>query len=342
MRKFLLILCLFCSSLYAFETDFDVVVVGSSPFSLFEAIYKRCLGQRVVVLEQAPECGGAWKSITICGIDHVDLGCHEFGISSKIQNFLEEYGGCKTVALPPPPQVPGREKPRPMLNEEQGRFYPSRGCYEFNHNLELLMQKLGVVLMLNTKLESVFVDADRNLAEVAFNGMRYTTKKLVVTNNSEIKIENPQVQEMQAHNRTHCFPHLYILIADPTPPRFNYQNMHMRDAFRAMNGTEFIDLEKGKQLISIQVRNQQHLEDPEKYLMEFKKYRLVDPSAYILKTETYIYKQTPFNQLMLHKLGKEAQSIFEILDSGGILNLAKYIDKWKTAMKPWNEAMEVK
>ncbi len=68
-----------CICLHGVETDFDYIVVGSSPFSLFEAIYKRCLGNRVLVVEQGAECGGAWKSITICGVPHVDLGCHEFG-----------------------------------------------------------------------------------------------------------------------------------------------------------------------------------------------------------------------------------------------------------------------
>jgi hypothetical protein len=56
--------------------------------------------------------------------------------------------GCKIVGV-----TPDLQKPAP-----NGEFYLSEGCYELIRNLQQLMNHLGVELLLNSKLESVFVD----------------------------------------------------------------------------------------------------------------------------------------------------------------------------------------
>jgi len=328
MQKLFLILCFWCVSAYAVETDFDCIVVGTSPFSMFEALYKRCLGNRVLVVEQGAECGGAWKSITICGIPHVDLGCHEFGRDPKVQKFLEEYAGCKMVSNSPDKKPPAN-----------GEFYPSQGCYELTHNLERLMHSLGVVLLLNSKVESVFVDTSRSIAEVKINGMRYTTQKVVLTSYSEIRIENPQVQNSTSH--PHNFYHIGMLISDPTPPRFTYRNMSGKGASRSTNYTPYSqELQgTGMQLITIQVHGQQNLDKADQFFAELKKLGLIAENAQLLLVENYIYRQVSLNQAAIHKLGAPAQTIFEILSTGHISNLSNYIEKWKKILKPWNESI---
>ncbi len=330
MKKILLALCFWCICLQAVETDFDYIVVGSSPFSLFEAIYKGCLGNRVLVVEQDSECGGAWKSITICGIPHVDLGCHEFGRDPQLMKFLEEYAGCNIVST-----TPALQKPAP-----NGEFYPSEGCYELTRNLQLLMDHFGVALLLNTKLESVFIDTSREIAEVRINGIRYTTPKLVVTNNSEIKIENPGAQNTPVH--PHTYYHIGMLIEDPTPSRFTYRNLHGNGASRSTNYTPYsMELKgTGKQLITIQIYGEQNLAHADKFIDELKKQKLIDADAKLLQMENYIYKQVALNQNALHRLGPQAQAIFEIINTGHITNLSNYIDKWKKVMKPWNETLQ--
>jgi hypothetical protein len=328
MRKFLLIFCLFFTCAYGIETDFDYIVVGTSPFSMLEAIYKRCLGHRVLVVEQGAECGGAWKSISICGIPHVDLGCHEFGRDAKVQKFLEEYVGCTMVS-----NLPDKKPPT------NGEYYPSQGCYELTHNLELLMQTVGVVLFLNSKLESVFVDTSRGIAEAKINDRRYTTQKLVVSSNSELKIENPEVQQPTSH--AHNYYHIGMLIVDSSAPRFTYKNMTGQGASRATNYTPYSrELQgTGMQLITLQVHGEKNLHDPHKFIAELKKQKLIDEKAQLLKVENYIYKQVPLHQASIHKLGPKAQPIFEILNTGHINNLSNYVEKWKQAMKPWHETM---
>ncbi len=329
MKKIFLALCFWCVCLHGVETDFDYIVVGSSPFSLFEAIYKRCLGHRVLVVEQNAECGGAWKSITICGVPHVDLGCHEFGRDTRLVKFLEEYAGCNIVDTTP-------EMKKPIPN---GEFYPSEGCFELTRNLQLLMDHFGVVLLLNSKLETVFIDTTREIAEVKINGMRYTTLKLIITSNSEITIENPEVQNNP--HRPHTYYHVGMLIEDCTPPRFTYKNLNVGGASRSTNYTCYSKELKGtgKQLITVQVHGEQNLANAPNFLEELRKQGLIDQNAKLLQTENYIYKQVAFNQSALNKLTPKTQAIFEIITTSHITNLANSIEKWKTALKPWNEVM---
>src|SRR5580658_9467362 len=84
--------------LKGFGSDFDFAFVGSSPVLLFEALYKHHLGERIAIFEAASECGGAWKSIDICGVSHVDMGCHEIGSTPALNRFLEEYAGCSMIS----------------------------------------------------------------------------------------------------------------------------------------------------------------------------------------------------------------------------------------------------
>ena len=329
MKKIFLAFCLWIFCLHGIETDFDTIVVGTSPFSLFEAIYKRCLGNRVLVVEQNSTCGGAWQSLTICGVPHVDLGCHEFGRDPRLVQFLEEYAGCTIVGV-----TPDLEKPAP-----NGEFYLSEGCYELTRNLQQLMSRLGIVLLLNSKLESVFVDSTRAVAEVKINGMRYTASKIVLTSNSEINIENPGFPNQPRHG--HTFHHVGMLIDDPTPPRFTYKNLFANGASRSTNYTPYSqELQgTGKQLITIQVYGEQNLNNDLFFFEELKKQGMIDSSARLLQTENYLYKQVPLNQHFLLKLGPPAQTIFEIINTGHINQLCTHIEKWKTAMKPWREIM---
>src|SRR3989338_985439 len=96
MRWFGIILFIFFQSLASEE--FDCIVIGTSPISLFEALYKHYSGKRVLILEQSAECGGAWKSIHIFNIPNIDMGCHEISSTPMLNQFLEEYAGCNIIA----------------------------------------------------------------------------------------------------------------------------------------------------------------------------------------------------------------------------------------------------
>lgn len=312
-----------------FATDYDCVVVGSSPFSLFEALYQDQSGQKILVLEEAAEFGGAWKGIDVCGIRNVDLGCHQIGNDLNLKNFLEKYAGCTIVSMDHPNQTyhPG--------NSPNG-WYFSRGCYELIENLIKLIAATRIELMNNTRAETIIIDRSQKIAIVQTKTGSFTTKKVIATPMSSFNLEpnsSPQTYGKSKHY------HLYMLIQDPTPPRFSYQAGIVKGASRMMNLTPFVELAgTGRQLIVIQTYHEQYLANAQMFLDGLKHKNLIDQGAYILETETYIYESGAFHQGLISSSG--AQGIIEMLQTGHFQSLSSHIPKWQTVLKPFHETLK--
>jgi len=131
MRLVLTIVFFLKGFLFAVQTDYDVAVVGTSPISMLEAIYHIAKNERVLILEADEKCGGAWKSIDICGITHADLGCHLIGTDNRLKEFFKQYFGCKFICLEHPDQ-----EALETHNRCANGYYFSEGCYELISHLQ--------------------------------------------------------------------------------------------------------------------------------------------------------------------------------------------------------------
>lgn len=324
MRYIFLILL----QLSLFAADFDCVVVGSSPFSLFEALYQCHSGKRVLILEEASRCGGAWKGIDVCGIMNADLGCHQIGHDVQLKAFLEEYAGCKIVSMD-----------NPLISFESSKgpngWYFSKGCYELIDHLLQLIAATNIVLLTEHRVENVIVDNVSKIATIQTQNKNFTTEKLIVTPMSCLTL-NPS-NYPQHYGKSKYF-HLYLLIQDPTPPRFSYQAGVASGVSRMMNLTHFVSLAgTGRQLIVVQTHGEQNLANGQAFLDALKSNKLVDQGAYILKSEPYIYEAGSFHQGLITQMG--AQGIIEVLQTGHFQSLNTYIPKWKQVLKPYSEAL---
>jgi hypothetical protein len=322
--KLIRFLILIFAQLSLFAADFDCIVVGSSPFSLFEALYQCHTGKKVLILEESSQCGGAWKGINICGVMHADLGCHQIGNNTQLKQFLEEYAGCEIVSLD-----------YPHLPFEEGKgpngWYFSRGCYELVENLLQLISNTDIVLLTENKVENVSIDTSQNIAVVQTKNRSFTTEKLIVTPMSSLNFSHSNSPQNYGKSR---YFHLYLLIQDPTPPCFTYRQGLMNGVSRMMNLTPFVGLlGTGRQLIVVQTHGEQNLANGQIYLEALKSNKLIDEGAYILQSEPYIYETGAFHQGMISQIG--AQRIVEVLQTGHFQNLNNYVPKWKQALKPF-------
>lgn len=330
MRYFLILVCFICRFAIAVQTDFDCVVVGTSPICMFEALYKHYTGSRVLVVEQASECGGAWKSIDICGVAHADMGCHEMGNDQRIKAFLEEHLGCKVVA----------NAPSQGGQAEQG-IYLSQGCYELVHKLQAMIEASQIPLLLNHKLESVYIDKEKGIAEVKIKGKRYTTSKILVSQGSEINMESFMGQILSQANRSK-YPHVYLLIEDHALPKFTYMHFSFEGISRAMNMTQFVGLEgSGKQLIAFQVHGEQFFNKGEEFLNRLKQSNLVSQESRILQSQTYLYEQASFNMSTINQYGPTGSTIFEFINAGHIFNISMHMDKWRKVIPRFCEILNL-
>lgn len=326
------------SLIWAITTDFDVIVIGSSPISLLNALYEHHIGHRVMILEENEICGGAWKYIDVCGIAHVDLGCHQIGTDTTVREFLEKYVGCTLVALDNPHIPYGTNS-----KDDTNGFYPSQGCYELIKNLTALIAATDITLRLNTKLESVYIDTDRQIVEFKTRNGKYTTSKVVITQASAFHIENItnpyRAQNIRYSTKSRYF-HLYLLVEDPTPWCCSYRHGILPGVSRFMNLTPFVGLDgSGMQLFVLQTYSEIDFNKQDIYLEQLKKNHILADNARLLQVESVIYEQNLQYPHIAHQLPKEMQTFFEVLNTSHIQNIVSYVPKWKDVFKPYEEAL---
>lgn len=328
MRLALLVLLCLKGWLFAVQTDYDVAVVGTSPISMLEAIYHISKDERVLILEADEKCGGAWKSIDICGIANVDLGCHLIGNDPHVKDFFERYFGCRFICLTHPDQEAVN------VHTQCGYgYYFSEGCYELISRLEAAIQSRSNAVLIHQKLESIFIDSARENIELSFGDMRYTTAKLILTSSSQFRVEHPSFTNPPA--RAHLYPHLYLLVEDEAPACFTYLNGIVSGMSRAMNLTPFVKLPSNNlQLIVIQTSGKNELSNVQKFFKAFIDQNYLSPTAKIVASDTYSYQQSSINTAAISHLGGK---LVEILDAASFSGMIKYLDKWKSTMKPLEE-----
>lgn len=85
--------------------QYDVVVVGSSPLSLLEAIYLRKKGKDVLVLEQNKNIGGAWATVDLPKLPNTQESCHIMLNDPLAYKFMKDKLGWDMQVLQPQPRI---------------------------------------------------------------------------------------------------------------------------------------------------------------------------------------------------------------------------------------------
>jgi hypothetical protein len=311
LKKFLFSIVLVLHAFPLFGLDYDCIFIGSSPISLFEAMYQHSSGNKVLILDDSPVLGGAWKSIEICGVQHVDAGCHDIGKNNTLKEFLEIYGGCQMI--------------QPC---ENSGFYFSRGCYELISNLQEMIGKMAIDVLLNTRAEEAILDEAEQCVIIRTKDKIISARKVYISAYSFLPIGNVIKEVHKAK-----YYHLYLLINDATTPRFAYQNRSVAKTTRMMNLTWYVDLDNtGQQLIVFQTHGEPNSNDGQQFLDELKERNLVSMAAYILRAEAYTYEQWPSG--LCQPRGND-QPYFETLKTHHFQNMIPFLSRWKQALMPF-------
>lgn len=299
--------------------DYDCVFIGTSPICLFEALHQHYSGRRVLLIDDADDLGGAWKSISICDIPHVDVGCHQIGSDRSIQEFLQERIGCKLVQMDKP------EEPFDPAKPTGNGYYFSRGCFELIEAIKALLAKTTVEIRLRHTVQAAFVDPTEPCVVLTVNGQQVTGGKVFLPSYCSFTFQDsPQLRSKIK------FFHLYMLLADSTLPTFSYQNYSGPHASRVMNVTHFAGLNgTGRQLIIFQTYSEADLREGTKLLKDLKAKKLVSPEAYLLKEEPYVYEQWSRSHWRFLKLPAEHKELFEVLDTSHFNSMQRRIKDWK-------------
>lgn len=325
MRFLLSVLVLCQSALFAYETDFDVAIVGTSPVSLLEAIYHIHSNERVLIIEADERIGGAWKSIDVCGIPHVDLGCHLLGTDQQFKQFLETCFGCSFVCL--------NHHTESVTADHAGcprGYYFKGGCQELISKLLQAISGHENALLVHNRLESVFFDNERGCVDLDMPGQRLTVKKLIMTPAAEFHVRNPGFNN--DNSTTQIYNHLYVLLQEEGLARFTYQTGIAKGMTRVMNLTPFLDMpEANTQLLAIQVQGNYAITDVDRFIGILKSRELLTEEAKVLAVDTWSYSQSTMDTAEIKDF---AGPLIEVLDSSSFSGLSRYLDKWKKLLLP--------
>lgn len=69
----------------------NIVIVGTSPLLVLEALYQKRIGNHVVIVDKNEVFGGAWLTTSALEIDNIEVGCHYMSRSLLAYDFLSEY-----------------------------------------------------------------------------------------------------------------------------------------------------------------------------------------------------------------------------------------------------------
>jgi len=69
----------------------DVLLVGTSPLVVLEALYQKRLGHKVELIDKSEYFGGAWLNKPIFGYQGIEVGCHYMSRSPIAYQFLQNY-----------------------------------------------------------------------------------------------------------------------------------------------------------------------------------------------------------------------------------------------------------
>lgn len=297
----LFLILAFCFSL--FGIDYDVIVIGTSPFSILEALYQDATGKRVLILEKEPTCGGAWRTIDICGFTRIDLGCHDIANRKELRNFLQNYLGCHLVSL---------QDPKCLCSDSDEGFYFAKGCSELIDCLLKKVEHSKITLKTNEYVQKI--DLETNFAIVTTQNSQFTARKIIATPRTCLCSEEPKK-----------YWHHYLLIHDLVPPQFVRKEDIDPQIMRLMNLTHFVDfLGPNLQLLVIQLSEEgMHSEE---ILQILWKENLLSPKATIVKSDCFHYETRCFDL--------EQSEQVELLDTENFDSMLQYIPKWKIALCP--------
>ena len=66
---------------------YDVVIIGTSPIFMIEAIYQSNMGKKVLMVDEENSVGGAWKSLNIFNFKDVENAIHYLLPNKKAIKF---------------------------------------------------------------------------------------------------------------------------------------------------------------------------------------------------------------------------------------------------------------
>jgi len=243
----------------------DVVIVGTSPLAIAEAVWQKSQGKTVLNIDDKSFAGGAWTTIKHEGIPEVEIGCHIWEVEKSATDFLKKFYNLNLVSLAPQPRILKKGTSIPYgwkLNLHTFKYvmkrslrfefkrmkaglatpefsfslvprkylYPKGGANELHEQVMEKIHSEDLKISLSTALREVKLTKDS--AELTLkNGNQLSCETLVLTSLSSIeKIEFEDGSVISPETKQVDYIHVHLLMETAIPKAFSYERW-MDDAF---------------------------------------------------------------------------------------------------------------
>ena len=263
---------------------YDVVIIGTSPVCMIEALYLHLLGKKVVLIDKSNVPGGAWKAINAAGLGNVDIGCHIMNYNKKAFDFLKEYLDVKLIEMNPQPGklAFGMKLPYDSsvfklicffkdffltISKKENKFhslgkhlksivsyiirpkmiymFPQNGAYKgLVLKIHQLLEQHQIPVILEKKVEKYIINGDKNIVELG-NGVIINTNELVVSSGSELPAIEKGGDLLTFDKEIRKTKHLLLVVKDESDWDFEYYQVWQHPIIdRVNNYTPYIDNHK--------------------------------------------------------------------------------------------------
>lgn len=234
---------------------YDSIIIGTSPISAIEALYRNHRGEKVLLIDEKETFGGAWTAIKHNDLPDLEIGCHIWSIHKGAFEFLEKFLDLDLIPLSPQPKLlkSGKEIPydwkmnaitakRVITNLRTLNFgnfiedaqspafrvsilpskylYPSNGATQLRDRLLDKLKQTNIDLKLGEHISNLKVESEQIILRNDKNEFR--SKKVGLTSLSTLDSFEVNNQPYELSSRKVDYIHLHLIVKNGKAKDFSY------------------------------------------------------------------------------------------------------------------------
>ncbi len=225
---------------------YDLIIIGSSPICILEAVNRSENGEKVLIIEKNNYIGGAWSCLNIFGGEDVENAIHYLLPNTEGINFLKKNLGIKIVKSNFKyrifkisylgyihvhyDNIFSRILDKLISNSldwsiikdsflnRKKSFYFKNGSPDFMKKVKSLLDSSNVKVRLNCKIEK-FLFENKKVSLFANNKHVFKSKRVLLTNGSRLENVFKSNRKIKILEKFQPRPCVHLFVSDATPQK---------------------------------------------------------------------------------------------------------------------------
>ncbi|UKN03310.1 hypothetical protein K6119_07255 [Paracrocinitomix mangrovi] len=240
------------------STTYDRIYIGSGPINIIDTHLHAKKGQKILIVDDKQQIGGAWVAIPVGEYGNLEIGCHIWSYNQNVYKFLNDILEIELVPLKPQPYfktgnskliydhknllltskrvtkdiITGKFKQASAFikTNPAARFplvpktylYPKGGAREFQEALQALVaNNSNIQFKFGEKVNTIEFDQG-NWNLITSSGETYQTKSLILTSTSNINVVKYGDTTIAIKHRNLNYTHYHLVFKGQVKKKVSY------------------------------------------------------------------------------------------------------------------------